>query len=63
MTYSKIYRSLSFEKTKLITTKLLCPQKNLIIVTARAKQRGAQMDKYKVKLNLNITIWGNHDYG
>jgi hypothetical protein len=27
MTYSEIYKILSFEKTNLITTKLLCPQK------------------------------------
>jgi hypothetical protein len=27
MTYNKIYKILSFEKTKLITTKLLCSQK------------------------------------
>ncbi len=27
MTYSEIYEILSFENTKLITKKLLCPQK------------------------------------
>ncbi len=27
MTYIEIYKILSFEKTNLITTKLLCPQK------------------------------------
>ncbi len=27
MTYSKTFHILSFEKKKLITTKLLCPQK------------------------------------
>jgi hypothetical protein len=38
MTYSEIYKILSFENKKLITTKLLCPQKNtLIIVTCSAK--------------------------
>jgi hypothetical protein len=43
MTYNEIYIILSFEKTKLITTKLLCPQNNLIIVTSTAKQRGTQI--------------------
>jgi hypothetical protein len=46
MTYSEIYKTLSFWKDKffLITTKLLCSQKNnLIIVTDSAKQHGAQM--------------------
>ncbi len=44
MTYSEIYKILSFENKKLITTKLLCPQKNtLIIVTCSAKQHGGQI--------------------
>jgi hypothetical protein len=37
------------KKTKLITTKLLCPQKNLIIVTSSVKQCGAQMSNYIYK--------------
>ncbi len=38
MTYSEICKILSFEKSKLITTKLLCPQQNdSIIVTNSAK--------------------------
>jgi len=32
MTFNEIYKILIFEKTKLITTKLLCPHNNLIIV-------------------------------
>ncbi len=44
MTYSEIYKILSFEKTKLIATKLLCPQKNnLIIITGNVKQCRAQI--------------------
>ncbi len=44
--YTKIYKNLSFwKKIKLITKKLLCPQKiNLTIVTGSAKQCGAQME-------------------
>jgi hypothetical protein len=44
MTFSEIYKILSFEKTKLITTKLLCPQKNnLTIITSSVKQCGTQI--------------------
>ncbi len=43
MTYSEIYKILSFEKTKLITTKLLCSHNNLIIVTSCVNQHGAQI--------------------
>ncbi len=43
ITYSEIYKILSFEKKKFITTKLLCPQNNLIIITGSAKQCGAQI--------------------
>ncbi len=38
MTFNEIYKTLIFEKTKLITTKLLCPHNNLIIVISSAKQ-------------------------
>jgi hypothetical protein len=38
MAYSEIYQFLSFEKTKLITTNLLCPHQNdLIIAIDNAK--------------------------
>jgi hypothetical protein len=43
MTYNEIYKILSFEKTKLITTILLCPQDNLIIIIGSAKQRRAEI--------------------
>jgi len=43
MTYIEIYKILSFEKKKMITTKWLYPKKNnLIIVIGSAKQRGVQ---------------------
>jgi hypothetical protein len=37
MTYSEIHNILSFENTKLITTKLLCHTKNKIIVIGSVK--------------------------
>jgi len=44
MTYNKIYKILSSEKTKLITIELLYPHKiNVIIITSSVKQCGAQM--------------------
>jgi hypothetical protein len=42
MTYSEIYKILSFEKTKLITI-YLSTQNDLIIVTSSAKQHGTQI--------------------
>jgi hypothetical protein len=38
MTFNEIYKTLIFEKTKLITTKLLCPRNNLVIVISSVKQ-------------------------
>jgi hypothetical protein len=45
MTYDEIAKNLSFEKTKLMTTKLLCAGKKIIIVTSSPKQHGAQINK------------------
>jgi hypothetical protein len=38
MTYNKFYKILSFEKTKSINTKLLSPQKDLIVIDSKAVQ-------------------------
>ncbi len=38
MTFNEIYKTLIFEKTKLITTKLLCPHNNSIMVISSVKQ-------------------------
>jgi hypothetical protein len=44
MTYSEIYRILFFEKTKLITNKIIMSTKNnFIIVLGSAKQFGTQI--------------------
>jgi hypothetical protein len=44
MTYDEIAKNLSFEKTKLMATKLLCARKKLIIVISSPKQHGAQIN-------------------
>ncbi len=41
-------KKLSFEKTKLITRKLLCPHNNLIIIIGSANQNQAQMLKFQI---------------
>jgi len=44
MTFSEIYNFLSFQKTKLITNKIIIStQNNLIIITCNAKQRKPQI--------------------
>jgi hypothetical protein len=53
MTRSKIYKILYFEKTKLIITKLLRSQKNLIIVIGNVKHCGAQIHMEFMQLNYN----------
>jgi hypothetical protein len=47
MTYSEIYNILSFENTKLITTKLLCPHKikSLSLVVWSSKEPKYQLNK------------------
>jgi hypothetical protein len=71
MTYNKIYKILSFEKTKLITTKLLCPQNNnnnnyyyyyyyIYTFTCNVKKHVGQIKQtiWKQQCGTCIQIWG-----
>jgi hypothetical protein len=56
MTYNENFKILSFEKIKLITTKLLCTQKyNLIIISSSAKEHKTQI--YNKKREVTKVNW------